>query len=142
MKKLLAVFFCLWLIILVVCPKAVAQICSVSVEQDTVIRSRWLPTVALLTMRGIDTAWIRGGYEIEYIATESRDLFWLPGTLPFLNERTQTINQVIILLPSWWTACCLNGEIEVMEVVVCNRVTECCDSDEVLIVMLPFALDQ
>lgn len=142
MKKLITVLFCLWLTTLAVCPNVMAQLCSVSVAQDTVLRSRWSPTVALITMRGIDTVWIRGGYEIEYIATESRDLFWLPGTFPFLNQRTQTINQLIILLPSWWTSVGFDGLVEIMEVVVCNTVTECCDSDEVLITMLPFFLDQ
>ena len=145
MKKLMAVLFCFYLTALAVCPNVMAQFCGdydVDVVQETAIRSRWLPSVALITIEGTDSRWIAGGYEIEYIAEESRDLFWLPGTFPILIETSQTIRQLIILLPSWWTACCFDGAVEMMEVVVCNRVTECCDSDEVAITMLPFGLDQ
>ena len=133
------------------CHEACAVIpgdCSIDVVQDTVLRSRWLPSVALITIKGTDTGWVGGlvrdNFEIEYIATQSRDLFWLPGTFPFLNENTQTINQLIILLPAWWTACCFDGSVEMMTVEVCNTQEglECCDSDEVAITMLPLFLDQ
>lgn len=122
--------------------------CSIDVLQESVLRSRWLPTVALITIEGTDTGWvqaaIRNNFEIEYIPTLSRDLFVLPGTLPFLVEDSQTIRQLIILLPSWFTACCFDGSVEIMTVEVCNTQEglECCDSDEVAITMLPLFLDQ
>ena len=115
--------------------------CSIDVVQETVLRSRWSPSVALITIKGTDTDWVGGlvsdNFEITYSAEQSRELFWLPGTFPFLNEGTQTINQLIILLPSWFTACCFDGSAEIMTVEVCNTQTECCDSDEVAITMLP-----
>ncbi len=120
--------------------------CSIDVLQETVLRSRWLPSVALITIKGTDTDWVGGlvrdNFEITYSAEQSRDLFWLPGTLPFLNEGTQTINQLIILLPSWFTGCCFDGAVEMMSVEVCNTQTECCATDEVAITMLPLGLDQ
>lgn len=120
--------------------------CSIDVVQETVLRSRWSPSVALITITGTDTDWVGGlvsdNFEITYSAEQSRELFWLPGTFPFLNEGTQTINQLIILLPSWFTACCFDGSVEIMTVEVCNTQTECCDSDEVAITMLPLGLAQ
>lgn len=143
MRKIIAIVFCLCVTFVAVCPSSMAQDCgeySVDVVQETALRSRWSPSVALITIKGTDTRWTRGGYEVTYSAEKSRDLFWLPGTFQILVG--QTINQLIILLPSWWTACCMDGSVETMTVEVCNPVTECCDSDEVLIVMLPFGLDQ
>ena len=120
--------------------------CSIDVVQDTVPRSRWLPSVALITIKGTDTGWVSGlvreNFEITYSAAQSRDLFWLPGTFPFLIEGSQTIYQLIILLPSWFTGCCFDGAVEMMTVEVCNTQTDCCDSDEVAITMLPLGLDQ
>jgi apolipoprotein D and lipocalin family protein len=120
--------------------------CSIDVLQDTVLRSRWLPSVALITITGTDTDWVGGlvsdNFEITYTAEQSRELFWLPGTFPFLNEGTQTINQLIILLPAWFTACCFDGAVEIMTVEVCNTQTECCAEDEVAITMLPLGLAQ
>ena len=120
--------------------------CSIDVLQDTVLRSRWSPSVALITITGTDTDWVGGlvrdNFEITYSAEQSRQLFWLPGTFPFLNEGTQTINQLIILLPSWFTACCFDGSVEIMTVEVCNTQTECCASDELAINMLPLGLAQ
>ena len=145
MKKLIVVVLCICLTVLALCPNVLAQFCDdyeIDVVQETALRSRWLPSVALITIKGTDSRWIAGGYEIEYIPERSRDLFWLPGTFPFLIERSQTIMQLIILLPSWWTACCIDGSVEMMNVEVCNRVTECCDDDDVAITMLPFGLDQ
>ena len=43
---------------------------------------------------GTDTGWVsallRENFEITYSAEQSRDLFWLPGTFPFLVEGSQT----------------------------------------------------
>ena len=146
MKKLIAVVFCVCVTALAVCPNVMAQDCSIDVVQETVLRSRWLPSVALITIEGTDTEWVsalvRDNFEITYSAEQSRDLFQLPGTFPFLVEASQTIRQLIILLPSWFTACCIDGSTEVMTVEVCNTQTECCDEDEVVITMLPLGLDQ
>lgn len=118
--------------------------CSIDVVQEKVLRSRWSPYVALITIKGTDTDWVGGlvrdNFEITYSAEQSRELFWLPGTLPFLIERTQTIYQIIILLPSLWTGCCFDGSPETMTVEVCNTQTECCASDQVAITMLPLGL--
>jgi apolipoprotein D and lipocalin family protein len=120
--------------------------CTIDVIQETVLRSRWLPSVALITIKGTDTDWVSGlvsdNFTITYAAEQSRELFWLPGTFPFLNEGTQTINQLIILLPSWFTACCFDGSVEIMTIEVCNTQTECCASDELAIAMLPFGLSE
>ena len=120
--------------------------CTLDVVQETVLRSRWLASVALITIIGTDTEWVGGlvsdNFEITYSAEESRDLFWLPGTLPFLNEGTQTISQLIILLPSLWTGCCFDCSPETMTVEICNTQTECCASDDVSITMLPLGLNQ
>ena len=120
--------------------------CSIDVLQETVLRSRWLTSVALITITGTDTDWVSGlvsdNIEITYSAEQSRELFWLPGTLPILIEGSQTIYQIIILLPSLWTGCCFDGSPETMTVEVCNTQTECCAEDTIQIQMLPFGLDQ
>ena len=142
MKKLIAIVFCLCLTLLAVCPNVMAQFCddyAVDVVQETAIRSRWLPSVALITIKGTDTGWTFNNYEITYSAEISRNLFWLPGTPPFMIN--QTIKQLIILLPSWFTACCWDGSVETMTVEVCNTDTECCDEDTVAIAMVPLGLD-
>ena len=149
MKKLIAVVFCLCLTVLAVCPGVMAQFCGdydVDVVQETALRSRWVPSVALITIEGTDTGWTRGllggNFDITYSADVSRDLFMLPGTLPALVEVSQTIRQLIILLPAWFTSCCFDGSAETMTVEVCNTNTECCDEDTVAITMMPLGLDQ
>ena len=120
--------------------------CSIDVVRDTFLRSRWLSSLALITIKGTDTDWVgglvKGNFEITYSAEQSRELFWLPGTLPILIEGSQTIYQIIILLPSLWTGCCFDGSPETMTVEVCNTQTECCADDTVQIQMLPFGLEQ
>ena len=120
--------------------------CSIDVARDTLLRSRWLSSLALITIKGTDTDWVgglvKGNFEITYSAEQSRELFWLPGTLPILIEVSQTIYQIIILLPSLWTGCCFDGSPETMTVEVCNTQTECCAEDTVQIQMLPFGLEQ
>ncbi len=116
--------------------------CEIDVVQETVLRSRWLPSVALITVNGSDTLWQVGDFTLEYTPTASRDLFVLPGTFPILDEDSQTIRQFIILLPAWFTGCCFDGSVETMIVTVCNDVTGCCGIDEVGITMLPLFLKQ
>lgn len=116
--------------------------CEIDVVQETVLRSRWIPSVALITVNGSDTFWQVGDYTLEYTPTESRNLFVLPGTFPLLDEDSQTIRQFIILLPSWFSGCCFDGSVETMIVTVCNDLTGCCDIDEVGITMMPLFLKQ
>jgi hypothetical protein len=116
--------------------------CEIDVVQETVLRSRWLPSVAVITVNGSDTLWKVGDFTLEYTPTVSRSLFVLPGTFPLLDEDSQTIRQFIILLPAWFTGCCIDGSVETMIVTVCNDVTGCCDIDEVGITMMPLFLKQ
>jgi hypothetical protein len=112
------------------------------VVQETVLRSRWLPSVAVIIVNGSVTLWKVGDFTLEYTPTVSRSLFVLPGTFPLLDEDSQTIRQFIILLPAWFTGCCIDGSVETMIVTVCNDVTGCCDIDEVGITMMPLFLKQ
>jgi hypothetical protein len=102
--------------------------------------------VAVIEINGTDTGWtgtlFSENFKITYTAEQSRELFWLPGTLPLLLEGPQTIYQVIILLPSAWTGCCFDGESELLNVEVCNTDTDCCAGATAQIQMLPLGLDQ
>lgn len=104
MKRFITMVLCVSLCLIFggITTLAVAQDCKVSLINDTIIKSRWLPRPALMR---IDTAFfddpISQETVVEYKSDCPEDPF--PSIIPLgklVNRRTGMINQLVIVMPA------------------------------------------
>ncbi len=111
--------------------------CGIDVVQDRVVRSRWVPLPALITIVGDDTDIQLLGTRVNYESAESAlSVIKTPVKLTFPG--VQTIQQLVIIMPSLLTGV---TETETITVTLTDGGCETA-SDTFDIELLPFFLDQ
>jgi hypothetical protein len=113
--------------------------CRINVLQQQVARSRWFPLPAIINVVGTETDFQQFGTQLQFTPEQAAGSVIRVGAITFPS--VQTIQQVVLIMPSILTGVGLDGESETVTVKVTNGG---CDIalDTFELQMLPIGLDK